>query len=311
MPKTMAASPEEDVQKGMSKKPEAGTKTEGKGPLGNRKILLAVAVVVIASAVVAAVLLLSPAPETPRADNGDYTTKPPTGTQTISVGQLVTKMGDAAASIDTGTLDFSAYIAIDMQGGYLDSLGGGKITIDMTGDIKFDYKNKRGFVDMTLDSPFLAFYGGSEQNVKMYIIGDTLYLLMQDPETGGDQWIRQQTNEDFWADAEITAKLVELMGLVEAKVVGEENLMGKRVYVVEMKPDVRAALEYLLKSQLTAYPDYEELEEQLDEQIELIQQSIKSASLKVWVGVVDSLLYKLEGDVAMEVADETGTTGAE
>lgn len=269
--------------------------------IANKDLILIGAIAVIVAVLVITIVLLYPSAQPPEED----TTSPqsPAGVP-ISMEELVGKMSKATESLSTETMDFEGSMEMEMSGGSYDALGGGSLTFDIDGNAEFDYANKKSRIIMNIDSPFLSFYGGGEQEMTIYLIDSVIYVLSQSPSTE-DQWIRMEMEGDIWSETQINSQMTEVFEFVEGRAIGDEVINGKSTYIVEITPDIRKIMEYIMDFQLVGYPSSD-----LDEQIELIEDSIKSLSLRMWVGTDDSLLYKIDLSMDMEFVDES-TSGYE
>lgn len=157
-------------------------------------------------------------------------------------------------------------------------------TIEGTG--KFDKKNKKMYMNMTMDM------FGVKMNMEQYIIGDTQYIKM--PMLG---WVKNKTGEDIWSQ-EYAQMEVEFLRNGPVILEGTENVNSKECYVLKINPEVNDLMKLLSKS----YQPGMSMNMRVDEMGDIV----KSVELKEWIDKDTFLVSRML--MAMNMENENMTT---
>jgi len=76
--------------------------------------------------------------------------------------------------------------------------------------------------------------------MEMYILSDTLYS------NAGQMWVKQKLKEDAWSGTQLSQQN-DVIRNASVKLVGEEEVNGKKAYVIELKPDLNALMSYAVE----------------------------------------------------------------
>jgi hypothetical protein len=208
---------------------------------------------------------------------------------TIKFDNIAAKMQEASDSIDTYKVDFNLKMEMSSEG---DSAALDE-TVTTSGSASIDKKNKRAHISLSMQMPAPVGYEEGPQRTEVYIVDDTMYMLFEDPSTGLEEWAKQSAQEEIWSEQlGIDQALIDLLKEVEGKIVAIEMIDSRETYVAEVTPDIKKILSYILSTQGINSLSY--MQQQIDEAIEELENSIKELSIKLWVGKSDSLVYKVD-----------------
>lgn len=164
-----------------------------------------------------------------------------------------------------------------------------------------DLKNKRMHSTMTMSATDLN-NTNSSVRIEMYLIDDVMYMLMNVP-GAPENWVKQNLDSSVkvWEMQNQVEQQIEVMSGAEVRLLGEDSLNGVDCYVIEVKPDLRNLLAYVLKKQ--------EPESKMaaieDERMDELMRRIEYMQIKEWVSKDEYLPMKSVVEMRTNVENVT------
>ena len=207
--------------------------------------------------------------------------------------------GVIEAQDDIRTYQFDVDMTMDMAFEVEDEAFEQDMAMGFSG--AFDLENSRMWLDMTMST---AATGEDEMEVEMemYLIGDMVYTMVEDPETGS-MWEKSEMTPEFWEEVNQYINQVEpqmeLLEVVQVEVIGSEKVGGVDCYVLQLTPDMeqlwQLAMQQAGVTGELVLPDIGE---------EFLREAFKNFSVKQWVAKDTYFLTKVEMYMAMELTPE-------
>jgi hypothetical protein len=202
--------------------------------------------------------------------------------------------GAVQALDDIRTYQFEMNMSIDYSGEVEGEAYEMVMAMDLAGPM--DLENREMIMDMTIS---IVMFGESmEMSAEVYLIGDMVYTMTEDPETGS-MWEKSEMPEGFWEQMNQVEPQVEFLELVQVDVIGSEKVKGVDCYILQLTPDIEQLWQLAMEQ---AGVTGDEILPDIDE--EYFQEIFKSFSVKQWVAKDTYFLTKAELDMAMELTPE-------
>ena len=140
--------------------------------------------------------------------------------------------------------------------------------------------------------------GQGKQNIstEMYLVNGWMYIKVASP-SGGEQWTKMNLTEQLWAAQNQLAQQVEfLKTAIEVISLGSEKVDGIDCYVLQVKPNMEALIQWVMAQQQTQSGiDLSELN---------LAKLFKTTSIKEWIAKDSYLPVKVDMDVVLEMLPE-------
>ena len=163
-----------------------------------------------------------------------------------------------------------------------------------------DLENRQMIMDMT--TSIEMFGEAMEISGEMYIIGDMMYTMTEDPETGSI-WQKSEMPSGLWEEVNQYINQVEpqmeLLQVVQVEVIGSEEVRGVDCYILQLTPDMEQLWQLAMQQ---SGATGEEMLPDVGE--EFLQEAFKNFSIKQWVAKDTYFLTKVEMYMAMELTPE-------
>ena len=206
--------------------------------------------------------------------------------------------GVIEAQDDIRTYQFDIDMTMDMAFEVEDEAFGQDMAMGFSGAL--DLENRQMIMDMTMSTEM--FEEALEISAEMYIIGDMVYTMVEDPETGS-KWEKSKMTPEFWEEVNQYINQVEpqmeLLEVVQVEVIGSEKVGGVDCYVLQLTPDMeqlwQLAMQQAGVTGELVLPDIGE---------EFLREAFKNFSVKQWVAKDTYFLTKVEMYMAMELTPE-------
>ncbi len=171
-----------------------------------------------------------------------------------------------------------------------------EVTMVLSSGGAFDLENRKMKMDMTMT---IAVTGEDEmeEEMEMYLIGDMIYAMTEF--LGVPMWMKSEMPEGYWEEMNQVEPQIELLEMVQVKVIGSEKVKGVDCYVLQLTPDMEQLWQLAMQqSGVTG----EEILPDVD--AEIIQEMFQSFSVKQWIAKDTYLLTKVEINMAVELTPE-------
>ncbi len=206
--------------------------------------------------------------------------------------------GVIEAQDDIRTYQFDVDMTMDMAFEVEDEAFEQDMAMGFSGAL--DLENRQMIMDMTMSTEM--FEEALEISAEMYIIGDMVYTMVEDPETGS-MWEKSEMTPEFWEEVNQYINQVEpqmeLLEVVQVEVIGSEKVGGVDCYVLQLTPDMEQLWQLAMQqSGVTGelvLPDIGE---------EFLREAFKNFSVKQWVAKDTYFLTKVEMYMAIELTPE-------
>lgn len=164
----------------------------------------------------------------------------------------------------------------------------------------FDLEN--GEIMLDVSASMSALGESMEMSAEIYVIDGIAYVLNEGQGTD-PEWERMEVPEEYWEELSQVEPMSDLLEMVQAEVVGSENVEGVDCYVLKLTPDLQQMLELTMQQ---SGAGAENMFTDVDE--ELLLEMFKNFSLKQWVAKDTYFLTKVEMDVSMVYPEDDTTT---
>ena len=203
--------------------------------------------------------------------------------KTLTAEEIRDKSIDAMEKVTSYEFETEMNINAKLKNPETNPIGPSEMNWEIKGTGKFDQKNKKMYMDMTMDM------FGMKMNMEQYIIGDTQYIKL--PMFG---WVKNKTGEDIWSQ-EYAHMEAELMRDVPVILSGTENVNGKECYVLKINPDANDLMELLSRNYQSGVAG----------NMENMEDAIKSLELKEWIDKDTFLVSRMF--MTMDIENENMT----
>jgi len=206
--------------------------------------------------------------------------------------------GVIEAQDDIRTYQFDVDMTMDMAFEVEDEAFEQDMAMGFSGAL--DLENRQMIMDMTMSTEI--FEEAMEMSAEIYIIGNMVYTMVEDPETGS-MWEKSEMTPEFWEEVNQYINQVEpqmeLLEVVQVEVIGSEKVGGVDCYVLQLTPDMeqlwQLAMQQAGVTGELVLPDIGE---------EFLREAFKNFSVKQWVAKDTYFLTKVEMYMAMELTPE-------
>ncbi|MEN8614618.1 DUF6612 family protein [Dehalogenimonas sp. THU2] len=218
--------------------------------------------------------------------NNPGNTTPPVTTQAPPVPAVL------LASMDTAAGAMNSYKS-EMKMGMTMSFLGTQFQMDMTTSMAVDVSGKKLFMDIKGEAIGLDAGSYSQQ---MYLVNDTMYMLVADPESGLDPntWYKfvmpESEQQEMWTSQDVGDQLQILMDLAALELLGTETIDGNLCYKVKIVPNTQKFMEYLAVSG----------DDLADMGITDATQAFKQLDVTFWVNTATYLPAKMDMTMAID-----------
>jgi hypothetical protein len=219
------------------------------------------------------------------------------GAELPSAEEIIAGVIEASDGIKTYQFDMD--MNMDMAGEVEGEVFEATIAIDLSGAI--DLENRQMIMDVTM-SIVVTGEEEIEMAVEMYLIGDMVYTMVEDPEMDSI-WSKSEMPEGYWEQMNQVEPQLELLEVVQVEVVGSEKVGDVDCYVLKLTPDMEQLWQLAMQqSGMAGEGLLFRMLTDVDE--EFLQEVFKSFSVKQWIAKDTYLLARAEMDIAMELTPE-------
>jgi hypothetical protein len=194
---------------------------------------------------------------------------------------------------DIRTYQFDMDMTMDMTGEAEGEAIELTMVMDSSGALDVEGRQMRMDMDMSMVAPE---EDEMEMAMKMYLIGDMVYMMMDIPGVG-PTWMKAEMPEGYWGQVSQVESQMELLEAAQAKVTGSEVVSGIDCYVLQLTPDMAQLWQIVMRQAELAGEAPEVTEEQ-------IQEMFRSFSVKQWIAKNTYLLTRTEIDMVVEMTPE-------
>ncbi|TET26091.1 MAG: hypothetical protein E3J67_02435 [Dehalococcoidia bacterium] len=195
---------------------------------------------------------------------------------------------------DVRTYQFDMDMTMDMAGEFEGEAMEVVMTMDGTGAIDVENSQMMMDMDITMTMPEEL---DVEMGMEMYLIGDTMYMMMEMP-TMGSMWMKSEMPAGSWAEMNQVESQIALLEAAQVEYAGSEKVDGVNCYVIQYTPDMEQLWDLFSQQAglgMGGVPDVEE---------EFLQDLISSFSVKQWFAKDTYFLVKAEIGMVMELTPE-------
>lgn len=195
---------------------------------------------------------------------------------------------------DITTYQFDMEMNMDMAIEAEDESFEQSMGMDFSGAL--DLENREMRMDMTVS--MVMFGEDMEVSGEIYLIGDMVYTMVEDPEMGS-MWSKSEIPEGFWEQMNQVEPQIELLEVVQVEVLGSEKVKGVDCYMLQLTPNIEQL--WQLAMQQAGVTGEEMLPDVAEE---YLQDIFKNFSVKQWIAKDTYFLTKAEIDMAIELTPE-------
>ena len=171
------------------------------------------------------------------------TTNPPPPTTPTPEAMLKSM---TTASVGMNTFESKMLVKMDM------TFLGTTMKIDMNTSMTVDVPGKKFYMDLTGQT--VGFGETVSMVQQMYVVNDTLYIKMNDPESGLDPnaWyktaITAVEQQEMWTSQDVGDQFQILLDAATLQILGSEAVNGVQCYKVKVTPNMDKFMAYLAAS---------------------------------------------------------------
>ena len=200
-----------------------------------------------------------------------------------SIENMKLKIIDANSKIDSYAMEM--YMNIDME---TNSYGQNmKINMDSNMYGEYDRINKKMFLNATIQSNT----AGMEMEIETlsYIVDDYMYMKIL------SMWTKTKLKDDVWNTQDQIDQNIELLEDAEIERLDDDSIDEKSYYVFKVDPDLRKAVEQVLKQQQQS----DMITDDFD-----FADMIKSMSYTIWVDKDSFIIDRSTTSMRLVMTDE-------
>ena len=213
----------------------------------------------------------------------------------VSAQEIANRTAEAIPKVDSVKMDMHATVEMSSAGGKTPFAM--SMTQDMTAEINNTPRQMHAIINAAMN---MAPLGNINMTMEMYLVDQWMYTAT-DLFGTGKQWIKTPVTETDWETQNQLQQQAEfLRSAVKVTSLGTEVVGGVECYVLEVKPDLAALMEWAKTQQVSPGAGMDGFDiDKVD-----LADMIKTYSMKEWITKDGYLLKKVEMEMVMEVSGQ-------